>query len=493
MIVRLCQLKTLSICGLIFIGGCSLFTSKEEKVERATRNFKVSWFKENSQHSLFDQSLEAKPHLFLDSITSIDPETKRVEVFIETPSHSENIYQIDPVSGQRHYVQSTCGQRDVWGTYGKSIEKNHFSIGIIPRFYDQLSTPQKVIIFGLDHEGALNFNTTTVRLVSAVVIQVCNSANCMSNDSWLSRLVYIAVADTPKYSTINDNKELLKVIDWPYTKATLENMYGVSGSPTNPVGKVKVGQPLILAEALDYSAKRQIKLEETSLKKVQKGCHTLYDKFWKDVGEERLEDKATKTVEELNTKLRHIEKLKSTGKQVGFNHRLRKFIEKYHDQFITCQKLVYAGNINENVEKFWFLNFMDIFFRLHSEGHHFDCRAKVWRLNGLNKFGNPMFSLKEDISECSNSDLDAAFNFLGNYLSTLKREGKDHYRFIDYDNGANGTHEKIYRWIKFHAPIYTCKNDPNREILKRVKEFPEDAIWKQRDSSDFSRNEKIIE
>ena len=494
MIARLCQLKTLGICTLIFMSGCSLFKPKEEKVHRPERNFKISWFKENPRHSLLDQQREAKPHLFLDLVTLVDPEKRTVDVFIETPAHSEHIYQIDAVSGQRHYLQSMCPQKDVWGTYKKSIEKNHFSVGIIPRHYDQLGAPQKVVIFGDSSESNINFNSKKIRLVSAFVEQTCRDNLCAGDESWLSKLIFVGVDTTDsKFANITNPTELQTKIDWPYTKATLENMYGVNGSSTNPIGKIKVGQLLIIGEALDYTSKRSIKLEEASLKKVQKGCHNLYEKFWKDVGEARLEDKATKDSKELNEKLKHIEKLKTQGKHVGFNHRLRKFVEIYHDQFSTCQKLVYSGNINENPEKFWFLSFMDIFIKMHTDGHHFDCRTNSWRENALNKFGEPMFSLKRDISDCSNANIDAAFKFLPNYLSTLRRNQKTHYRFVDYDYGAAGTHEKIYRWIKFNPTVYTCKNDPNQMILKKIKDFPEDASWIQRDAYDSSDSLKLIE
>ena len=66
------------------------------------------------------------------------------------------------------------------------------------------------------------------------------------------------------------------------------------------------------------------------------------------------------------------------------------------------------------------------------------------------------------------------------------------YKFLDYDNHIFGTHQKIYSWVKVKSKYYDCHLDPNPEIKKEIKVFPDDVTWKARYIKDVADELKII-
>jgi hypothetical protein len=254
----------------------------------------------------------------------------------------------------------------------------------------------------------------------------------------------------------------------------------------------RIGDLIEYEDAFNYFKKRSIFLNQSELNKIQKGCHVLYDSLWREVGELRAEDKAANTKEELNLKMKLIESLKSQKIPVGFAARFRTFTKKYFKEITTCEKFVYHGNMNRNQESFWFLSYIGLYYRLHREGYHFDCRKKIWQEKTLNNQGQLISDFVRDIDFCRDeSDFDKAMQLLPNFLNSLKSH-KEFFKFIDYDNHTFGTHQKLYSWIKFQTKHFDCKNDPNQEIIKNTQVFPSDINWKNRDTEDMADKMKII-
>lgn len=456
--------------------------------------FSNNWFSHNKNHSLVNTQAEPESHLLFDTTPEFKAEERTVNVVLSTAQNSQHAFNIDLNSGQRFYSHTFCKQKDVWNSYSGTINRPVFSIGLMPRVLDQLGDAQKVIVWSKRQaflDTALT-NYHKVKLIGAYVEQICPDGNCLGKNNWLSKLVFIGVdAEDPTLAAINTTKEFKDTIDWDTSKAVLENLEGRNfiGDQTYPA--TRVGQLIEYEDAFDYFKKRSIFLTDVELKKIQKGCHILYDRLWEEVGKEREEDKAAKNSKELNAKVKLRDKLKKEKKPVGFAARFRTFTKKYYNEISTCEKFVYHGNINLDRDKFWFLSYVGLYYRLHREGYFFDCRNRVWQRNILNDQGEPIYNLKRDIDQCKELELDQAMDYLPNFLKGLKGE-KDYFRFVDYDNHPYGTHRKMYSWVKVKSRKFDCSNDPNATVKKEMDLFPEDVTWKERNIKDYADREKII-
>lgn len=495
MLLRLCQLKSPSfILVLMLLTSCTWRKNHLAEPEILT-TVPNKWFSTNLNHSLTNQSGVPKPHMLFDTSPDFTSIQGEVNVVIATPADSKNAYQIDLNSGQRFYDHTHCPQNDIWNEYSSAVNRPSFSIAYIPRVLDQLGGPQKVIVWSqrkaLVETAGTNFQK--VRLIGAYVEQECEEGNCLGKSNWTSKLVFLAVdANDPSYHKIQTLQDFIKAINWEQVKAQLGNIDGRNfiGEQTYPA--TKIGELIEFQEAFQYFRKRSIFLTDVELKKIQKGCHALYDGLWEEVGKMRPEDAPAKTVAELNAKLKLKEELKKKKVPVGFAKRFQIFTKKYFKEISTCEKFVYHGNINRDLEKFWFLSYVGIYYRLHREGYFFDCKNHSWQRNVLNEEGKLIHDLPRDIDECNEADLDQAMDYLPNFLTGLKNE-KEYFKFIDYDNNAYGTHEKVYAWVKLKNRRFDCSSDPNTAIRKDMRVFPEDVSWKDRDVKDISDNMKIIE
>ena len=494
MLARLCQLKSLSLLTLIAVSGCSFFNKDKDQSLELLTSMKNEWFSKNPDHALWNQEGKPQSHHFFDVNPEISKTQTYANVVVVTPQNSGLAYQLDIPSGQRFYSHNYCKQKDIWNKYSGTIYKPTFSIALIPRLLDQMGEPQRVIVFG----GAASFTKPDyqeyrVRLVGAFIEQTCPEGNCLGKNNWVSRMVFIAVdPDDKNFAQVKTLDELNKITDWSMNKAVYENLDGGNGSVGTMYPAIRVGNQIQITEAMDYYTKRSIYLSDAESEKIRKGCHTLYDKLWTDVGAEHEEDKPARTVDALNKKVKLIQELKAKRKPVGFAARFREFNKKYYSEYTTCQKFVYAGNINKNPEKFWFLSYMGMFLRLHKEGYFYDCRGKAWKKNVLNAMGKPVYEYMDGIDYCQDKDFDLAMDYLSNFLTGIKNTESSYFKFVDYDASSLGTHQKLYSWVKVKTRNYDCRNDQNLQIRNETKVFPDDVTWKPRFEKDIADELKII-
>lgn len=472
---------------LLLLGGCSGWKSDkyEDHPAELISMFHPKWFEANSEHSVISSSTGIpESHLFFDLTPEFSMDNRQVNVVITTPAESEQNYRLDPVSGQRHYAYSYC-----------SNNLPSYSIGHIPRMLDQLGTPQKVLLFGSNKKvrDLMSYNFFRVRLVGAYVEKTCPEGDCADNRGLLSRLVFLAV--DPDSKDMRDVKELadfLKKVEWKELRLALESIDGKNFSEGRTFKYISVGKPLPFGEAFDFFKGHSIFISDNELKKIKSGCHALYDKLWNEVGLEHEEDKAAQTIQELKEKIKLRDELKKQGRPIGFAKRLESFTKKYFDEVATCNKFVYAGNINKNPDKFWFLSYMNLFFMLHKDGYYFDCRGQSWQRNLLNNRGISVYDIKVGIEDCDEGDLDLAMAYVPNFLTTLRLGTIEMYRFVDYDNHVFGAHSKLYSWVKIPVKKFECTGDQNAQITKELSIFPEDAKWKTRKIKDIESDMKII-
>ena len=495
MLLRLCQLKSLMFLTLLLLGSCSYFKADKEIAHELLSRSKTEWFSTDPENSLFDQEGKPQTHQFFDVSPNFNNSDTFVNVIILTPEGSNYAHELDLASGQRYYSHSYCSQKDVWNQYSGNISTPTFTIGAIPRYLDQLGEPQQVIIYGGDDKfkRLTDFHEYRVRLVGALIKQSCPEGNCIGKSTWNSKMIFIAVDPQDlRFKDITDIEALKKEVNWKKEKAVIENLDGRNYGGKVSYPATRVGQLIKIEEAMEYYKNNSIFISNKESQKISKGCHSLYEKLWSEVGEEKAEDKPARTLGELKEKLKLIEELKKNRKTVGFSARLSKFVQKYYEDFNSCQKFVYSGNINLNPEKFWFLTYMKIFFKLHHDGYYFNCRTSSWQKNILNEFGKPIYDFKNGIEECKDKNIDLAMTYLPNFLKSIQSSESSSYRFLDYDHHIFGSHRKIYSWVKISGKKFDCLNDPNEEIRKKLKIFPEDIVWKTRDVKDLADEMKII-
>ncbi len=492
---KVCQLKCLSLLAAFFLLSCATQKRREFEPEALLSLHRPKWFSANEKHSLRDSTGKNQTHLFFDISPEFTEKDQFANVVITTLENSHLAYSVDVVSGQRYYSHSYCNQGDVWNKKSGTFGRPYFSIGFMPRILDQAGDPQKVIVFGgRDRlKASLDHDFVRVRIIGSYIEESCPDANCLSRDTWVSRLVFVAVDPMePNYSDVKDISDFLVNHSWEKLQPTLENLDGrnFSGDRTYPATRVK--KLLLYKESLQLFRKRSAFMSDTEIEKIQKGCHALYDKLWADVGLDRDEDKPSLNQDELRKKLKVREELGDKKKPIGKIARFQRFIKKYFNETATCEKFVYHGNINNDPERFWFYSYIGMYTRLHKEGYYFDCRRKAWTENIYNVNGDPVHLILNEIDLCTDKDIDLAMGYMPNLLKSVKSVLGRHYRFIDYDTHEFGTHRKIYSWVQMKNKKFDCRPDPNRMIMDKMSVFPEDVSWKRWDVIDVANEMKII-
>lgn len=496
MLLRLCQLKSLIIILTLIslASSCTGFLKKDSREREVLTDFPHQWFEKTRRHAIEGPQGGAVPHLLFDVDSEFEPSTQEVNVVITTPQGSPHAYDIDLTSGQRFYTHSYCKQADVWKSYSGSVSRPPYSVAYMPKVLDQMGEPQKVILWSHDPEISqiLKTNYFRVRLIGAYVEQMCPQGNCLGRDDWLSKLVFLAVdANDEDYNKLKNIDDFKKLINWEETKAHLANLDGLNFIGNNRYPYKQIGEPISFEKAFKYFKKRSIFLTNKELKKIQEGCHELYNAFLEYVSKERPEDLPAKNIKELEAKIKLHKSLIEKKLPIGFSQRLAVFVKKYFKEISTCEKFVYHGNINYNTDDFWFLSYMGIFFRLHREGYYYDCKNHSWKINELNVDGKLTYSLEKNIENCSAKNIDQAMGYLENFINSFKNEDTV-YRFIDYDNHSFGTHKKLYSWVKVQNRKFDCWDNSKNQFLKNIQLVPENKMWKKRYEEDISEKLKVI-
>jgi|GEM_PF-1037683 len=491
MVWRLCQLKSLLVASLLVVSACAKLKSKDYILapRELLSDISPHWMSINSKHALWNQEEKSEPHLFYDFSPEFSNDKTFVNVVITTPQDSPYAYKLDTKSGQRYYSHTYCNQKDVWGKRGGTFNRPNFAQGYVPRLLDQLGGPQKIIVLenNIRSTGEVDRKFLRVKIVGAYVEKTCPEGNCVNKDNWMSRLVLVAADPLDKkYQNLKTIGEIRKRSDWEDVRATLENMDGRSFITDNSYPAIKVGQLLPYSDAIDYLKENTIYVSNSEMLNIAKGCHALYDRLWKDVGENTKQHiisvKRAQPKKDLY-KLKDEIKKNEQSISMGFSDQVTSFTRKYYKEIMTCDKFVYHGNINQNVETFWFLNYMMMFYRLHQEGHYYNCENKTWQRNVLNDEGLPVYDLKKEIDKCDDKSLDIAMEYMYNYLVGIKGSSAPYYRFVEYDTHIFGSHRKLYTWVKMDARKFECSSNLNEEIFKNAKIIPEEVRWKPRNVS----------
>ena len=160
------------------------------------------------------------------------------------------------------------------------------------------------------------------------------------------------------------------------------------------------------------------------------------------------------------------------------------FYKKNSDQYYSCQKLIRPASITENNRRLWFFAYLSAFFNLEKNGYYYTCKDKAWVYNlkiDNNKFSNDQ---NIELERCKSRYFELSFDKAINSLSLMSNQTNKSFRFIEYDNGQGGSHQKLYSWIPTSNRTINCKEkSQNRPVFDL---FPQDVNWQSFNPNDDS-------
>jgi len=179
--------------------------------EKITSKIEPKWFASSPERFVLEQRDHSVPaHHFFDAPPSINYNSQSVNFVIETPARSSREYLIDLKSGRHFFNQNYCQEKDHSTKSSEIIKTPPFHIGIVPRVFDQMGKPQRILVFGGNNIIDFKEKVFTAKVVGGFVLGECLYGKCTRQQDWGSRLVMIGVKDSIKVTNRTGNKCLFK-------------------------------------------------------------------------------------------------------------------------------------------------------------------------------------------------------------------------------------------------------------------------------------------
>lgn len=493
----------------IFLSNCSstekrielnpMTTGEKGYLQAIVAQIPSRWFDTAKRFKLTDQQNNIAKHFFWDVNPEINYKNKTLNFVVTTVADSQFQYDLDINSGQLYTSNKYCPQSDVWKKYNSVIDKPPFTQGVVPRVLDQLMEPQQIIIFGNNDYYRQNFKTNffDAKIIGSFVMQSCPRGACLEPDSWNSKMILVGIQPQfEKYLKVKNLNDLKKIEDWDSVIAFLENGNGRNVVANNVYPAFKYGTEISVSQTMYFLKKQSKHFLVSDLKNLKISCYRLYDYLWKNLSYEEKDDIKDVKNENKSRIYNKKEKSKNLLLKKPFHERFIQDFKKYNREFYTCSKYVYNSNINYNLDRFHFFAYFDALSKVNSLGNYYSCNRKVWIENPLVENNKRYFQDKDLFLNCSARDIDIAFESSIKYLKDLNQNHRKTYRFIDYDRGAQGTHNKLYSWVPVHGRKYECSNSEDKNISNNYLIFPTDIKWKKREKHikyDAKSLGKIIE
>ncbi len=450
--------------------SCAAQKVEDKHDERLIR---ALWLKIPIKFALRDKDDNFLTHPFYDIDPAFKKDKRTINFFVTTPEESAFKYNIDLYSGRLYKDLDYCPVDDIWDFYKGELDKPNFTQGIIPRTYDQNSTPQKIIVFG-SKEIIEKFkyhptNYDTAKIVGSVILEACENYPCDLKSKWKPSQILVAVnSRDPGYSKINLMHELESKVDWTYVKSMLVNQEGVHQVGKKYYPAFRISKEFNLDESIKYFEANAVLANMVVLEKWRAGCFKMYDDLW-----------------EKSEKIR----AEKVGQQDKFLKLFKEFYTLRSDEFYACQKLVRPANINDNSRRLWFFTYLQAFTNLAKNNFYYSCSEKSWAYNpkvDSERFFNDQ---NKELERCRARDFEKTFDQAINGLSLLKNQTNKGFRFVEYDTQRGGSHQKIYAWIADESKAQVCKNKKDVVTENSFDFFPQDVVWQN-----FNSNEdKIVE
>ena len=122
---------------------------------------------------------------------------------------------------------------------------------------------------------------------------------------------------------IRDIESFSSLQSWEKLQTTIQNMDGRNFSVDRTYPYIRARKLIPFRESIQLFRKRSAFMSDTEIKKIQKGCHSLYDKLWDEVGKDRVEDMPANNQDELKKKVQARESLREKKQPVGKLARFR--------------------------------------------------------------------------------------------------------------------------------------------------------------------------
>lgn len=491
------------ILSILFLSACSsvesikesvddlvpLDLSEKEKAVFGNKDYadalvsKVvpKWFEVDDRFKLTSSMGEKPAHLFYDVQPDLNAENYKLNFVITTPEGSDKLYNIDMLSGQHYVDKILCEQKDIFGKWDDSIYKPPFTSGIVPRMLDQLGTPQKIIVFGDGEYFSKHYqdNFFDARVIGGYIEKVCQIGTCPKLTDYNSRIVVVAVqSGSDDYKEVRGIEDLRTKVNWPEVKAFIENGFGKNYVAGKFYPSYRMGPELSALQTVSSLKSRSILLTNKRLNQIRSSCYKLYDYVWEAVAKPSDVEKKLAAAKSLKER-RDIIRGSNKESRRFFYERFKNAFVKFGDEYNVCSKFVYPTNIFTNPERHWFMAHYAAVHLLNDLGYSFDCNRSLWVKNPILTDGTKAIKRNKEFAKCNARQVDLAFEQSINYLNNLRFKNYPTYRYIDYDRGSIGTHNKLYSWVYQENKKLQCYGK-QEDLVEKVPTFPEDIKWRRR-------------
>ncbi len=492
-----CQIKKIirgfiiAIVSIVCLQGCS----SNKDTPWSSVALKAKWFAVEGDFGLREQrAIDGhSTHLFFDPSPFINKTEKTLNFIVTTPVNNSASYGIDILSGRKYRKHFYCSQKDVWEKFSGKLNRPPYTVGIVPRVLDQLGKMQKIYVFGRSsfYEEEHGNSSHRVRVIGGVVEEYCAYGNCIESMAWEKRLVLIAVDPYEgDFQDVRSLDQLKKALDWSYVHAFMQNGDGSNYAYGKLYPSLRVVGEFSSAVALNHLDKYSHTFSTEELGKIRTSCIKLYDHAWKNVGKRELLSKTARqyrsgkiNFEVLKAKIAAGEKIdtaKIVQSKKSFVHKIREFKKQYGKEFQTCTDFVQLPHINISHEKHWFFVYLMGYFKLYRMGYYYNCNRSSWFENRLSNDGNRIKEWEKELNRCSEVELNRAFVEIPSFFRKLHNRFKERYRYIEYDSGIGGTHQKIHSWVFVEYKKLKCREKILNYRNNEESIFPKDVTWQKR-------------
>lgn len=483
---------------LLLVSGCSrttqIFTGSDTKhrfEDKIVSGITPLWYANTPERFVLQQRNHSVPvHHFFDTPTHLNIKDHSVNFVIETPAQSSRQYLVDMKSGRHYFNQNLCKEKDHSSKTGVDVKSPPFHIGFIPRIFDQLGGPQKIFVF--DDSKVVDFRERffSARIIGGFVLKECLLGKCTREEEWGARLVLIGVNKTSKkFKNIKSVEDLSPLVDWKEVQSYIRNGFGNIQRGTTFYPSFRVGAMLSSTKVIAYLKDNSIFFTLKKMTTLKKSCYKLYDYIWKEIGKDTPLESKLRKAKSLKEQVQLMSEIKQSKKKL-YNHRFAKTFKTHYKNFVKCESLVYAANINDDNKRQGFFSFYSMLNNLYADNYYYDCTRHVWRKRAVTSKLSLENSLNRAFVGCSTRDIDKSFSSGKVLLNNLRLNARKSHRFIDYDNSKFGTHNKLYSWVPISSKRLQCKK--GQEYFNKVEVFPRDIIIPPRYFKSLKNNKVIF-
>jgi len=438
---------------LIFSSCAALKTSKTiiERPIDVSEKFSGDWFKVPLRFQSDDPEKPYLKHPFYDGDFQSKKNDRDVFYFVPLYEKESTVaYDLDMLSGKMYQAQVFCPLDDLSQRVSNSLTKPNFTLGLIPRSYNELNKPMQVMVFSgykkshqLSKRPEQYFKT---RIIGSLIINYCEKIPCRNHQKKFQVLVGVDPL-SEEFFNVESIADLYQLTDFDYAKSFLINHMGLHRVGSRWTLAYNVDTEMTYEDAQVYLLKnaRHFNWDKTIQKREQ--CFSLYDNFWKEFQQYQAREGGLELFQKY-----FLEHQKSQG-----------------DLFSECLKTVRAANINENPERHWTFELIKAFYLLSESGFYFHCGDKAWVYNPKNSEGQFLIDQWSQLNKCKAEVFITSFDRTINGIALMANQNSFTYRYIEYDSKSAGSYQKIYSWILEDSKRSACSTSSRQNERKWEK------------------------